>query len=98
MSSETEIFKALKAAGYTPGEITSNTYCYDGPAGPTAMEKRDRQSYPIDEIRWGAYVQAFQWEDESKLSDIFSAAGAAAATAQNVRKANEAYKNWAGRR
>lgn len=88
--SQKDILKVLKANGYK-GQITTNTYIYENTKGKdVVMEKRGRDTRPIDEARYGAYVGAFEWESSGKLAEIEAAGGAGAARRHNIRKANEA--------
>ena len=93
MTNHINVLNALQDAGYKAGEITSNTFVYINDEGEySAMEKPDTQSFPADgRGDFGAYVTAFQWENESTLSKIERGKGGwQGAVKQNVYKANKA--------
>ena len=93
MREEDRMIEALKNRGYGKDKpITSSTYVYvDLDGNDTAMEKHDRGGYPIDEGGpFGAYVDAYMWAPEWKLSAIGHAGGRGAQTRHNVRQANKA--------
>ncbi len=92
--SQKEILEILKVNGYQ-GKITPDTYVYENKKGEdVVMEKRGRDTYPIDEgdSYNGYYVDSFAWDSNGKLAEIEAAGGRGAQSRHNIRKANEALR------